>query len=390
MLWLLIGFILAFAVGLLGIFPSVHINNLLPLLLIFVKDPLISSVAIVSGSIIFCFTSYIANALFFVPSDSNFVSLMPMQRLYNEGKAYYAIYLSAIGSLYGFILGLPLILLFIFCLPFLKPIITFLTPIVLIATLLLLALSVKNVFGYLTIIFSSLLGLVVMFFPINIKNPLFVLIIGLFGISSIYIAIITKTQSIKQHLDLFPISTLKKIHIAIISSVLSIFVTLFPGLGSGVATYFGVKTNQLDDDGYIMLNGAINTLVIALSFFAAIYLEKTRTGSSFYFLNAAEYTALFDPVFLFAIILISISVGFFLTMFFAKHLIDLTNKINQKTICLFALVLVIVCIILFSNLFGLIVAIIGTAIGIFTILSNNPRILMLSCIIFPVLLWFLI
>jgi TctA family transporter len=351
-----LGILLAIFFGLIGAIPSIHINNILPIVNSFIYDFDILSIVIISGSIIFSFITFIPSALFFVPSESSFVSVMPMQKLHNEGKAYFAIYLASIGGLYGFIFSFPLIILFIFVLSYLEPIISILTPIILILTLILLIANVKNYFGYFVILFSGALGYLTLQSSLNVKNPLFVMITGLFGLSAIYSALISNSKNTKQYLKTWPISNLKKIHISIIASILSIFVTLFPGIGSGIATYFGVKTNKFDEEDYIMLNGAINTLVIILSFFSAIYLQKTRTGSAVYFLDIANTTIFSNPIILMFLIIFSVAIGFIITLYSAKRIIILTEKSNQKNLCLFAIIFILISILLFSNIWGFIIA----------------------------------
>jgi len=334
--------------------------------------------------VLFTFSSVISSFLFFIPSESNFVSLMPSQRLYYQGKAYYAIYLACTGALYAVVFGLPFIILFVLTLQFIKPILVFLTPFVLIFTLIFLLFSVKNILGIFAIGFSSLLGWLVLQSSLDVANPLFVLITGLFGLSAIYFAVISGHKTVKQTFRIYKPEFLKLFYISLIANILSIFVTLFPGIGSGIATYFGVKTSQLEKEDYIMLNGAINILVIILSLFAAAEIGSTRTGSAYWFKAVAENTILQNKLILVFLISVSIGIGFILTLFLAKKIILILEKINQKKICIFALCFLCLSVLLFSNILGFFVFLLSGLIGVFTIKTNNPRILMLSVIIFPV------
>jgi|GEM_PF-6348591 len=383
---LLAGFSYGLITSLSGLIPSLHINNILPVLS---SQTLTSGVAIVVGSVLFTFSSVISSFLFFIPSESNFVSLMPSQRLYYQGKAYYAIYLACTGALYAVVFGLPFIILFVLTLQFIKPILVFLTPFVLIFTLIFLLFSVKNILGIFAIGFSSLLGWLVLQSSLDVANPLFVLITGLFGLSAIYFAVISGHKTVKQTFRIYKPEFLKLFYISLIANILSIFVTLFPGIGSGIATYFGVKTSQLEKEDYIMLNGAINILVIILSLFAAAEIGSTRTGSAYWFKAVAENTILQNKLILVFLISVSIGIGFILTLFLAKKIILILEKINQKKICIFALCFLCLSVLLFSNILGFFVFLLSGLIGVFTIKTNNPRILMLSVIIFPVLIWFL-
>jgi len=162
---------------------------------------------------------------------------------------------------------------------------------------------------------------------------------------------------------------------------------LFPGLGNGFATYFGTKVSNLEDYGYIMLNGAINILVMILSFFSILIIEKARTASGI-FLEYYKNTFVFSFQWILLFCLIGIVLGYFLTLFFAKVFIKNIHKINYKKLNIILILFLHIIVILFSNTLGIIVFWLATLIGYLCIKTENPRILMIACIIVPVLLYF--
>jgi putative membrane protein len=385
----LIGTFIALLIGILsGLIPGLHINNVIYLISEISISLEVKAIIFIVSSIIFCFLSFIPSTLFSIPNTDNFVATLPSQRFLLKGKAYFAIKLYLLGAINGIIFGLPLIILFLFILQYLTKTIEILTPIILILGLIILFFNCKNYFGYLIILFSGLIGYFAMSFTF-VENPLLVIISGLFGVSNILFSLQNKNTIPKQTLETEDIDIKDKIKIGIIGPSLSIFVTLFPGLGNGFATYFGTKISNLKDEGYILLNGAINILVMILSFFTILIIGKARTASAVFFKEFTSNTIIFNFWWVLLFCLIGIIFGYFLSLFLAKVIIKHFDKLNYKKINIFILIFLHIVVLLFSNFLGLIVFWICTIIGYLCLKSENPRILMMACIIFPVLLYFI-
>lgn len=371
-----------------GLIPGLHINSIIYLISQLPLNLEINSIILIVSSIIFSFLSILPSTILSLPNNDNFVAILPAQKMYLKGKGFEAIMLYLKGAKYSLIYGLPLLILFLFLLPYLPNALKFLTPIILILSLLFLIFNTKNFLGYLIIIFAGLIGYFSMnYFTLN--NPLLPLISGLFGISSLIFILKENIISIKQKITFPNISKYTKIKIGIIAPSLSIIVSLFPGLGNGFATYFGSKISKLKDEEYILLNGGISTLVMILSFFVVYTLGKSRTASAVFFKDFAQNTIIYNYYLIVAIILLSIVLGYFITKFLAKNILLKTNKINNKKISYFLIVFLHILILIFSGFFGILVFWISGLIGYLCLISKNPRILLLSCIIIPVLIYFI-
>lgn len=385
---ILLGTLISIIIGIIsGLIPSLHINNVIYLINAISFSPEIKAMIFILSSIIFSFLAFIPATLLSIPNTDNFVSILPSQRLTLKGKAYFAIYLYLTGIINAIIFGLPLIILFILIMNYLILPIKLLTPFVLILALIILFFQIKNYLGILIILFSALLG----FFSLSyssIENPLLIIISGLFAMSNLIFVLQTKITHINQTFEIEKIEFFTKIKIGIIAPCLSIFVTLFPGLGNGFATYFGTKIGKFEDYGYIMLNGAINILVMILSFFSILIIDKSRTASGI-FLEYYKNTFVFSFQWIIFFCLIGIVLGYFLTLIFAKLFIKNMHKINYKKLTIILILFLHAIIILFSNIFGLLVFWLATLIGYLCIKTENPRILLMACILFPVLLYFL-
>jgi len=371
-----------------GLIPGLHINNVIYIVNNINFSLEIKAIIFILSSIIFCFLSIIPSTIFSIPNTDNFVSTLPSQKLVLHGKAYFAIRLYLLGAINGIIFGLPLIILFLLLLNYLTQTITILTPIILILGLLILFFNIKNYFGISIILFSASIGVFALNFA-SVENPLLVIISGLFGFSNILFALQNKIKIPNQNFICEDINLFDKIKIGVIGPCLSIFVTLFPGLGNGFATYFGSKLAKLSDYGYILLNGAINVLVMILSFFTILVAGKGRTASSVFFEEYTKNTFIYSIPWIIFFSLLGIAIGYFLTDLFAKIIIRNSNKINHKKLNIGLLIFLQILIILFSNFLGLIVFWMCSLIGYICIKTNNPRILMMSCIILPVLIYFI-
>lgn len=389
LLTIIIGSILGIFFGIIsGLIPGLHINSIIYLITKLPINIEINSIIIIISSIIFCFLSILPSIILSLPNNDNFISILPAQKMYLRGKGFEAILLYLNGAKYSLLYGLPLLTLFLILLPHLSKILKIITPIILIISLIFLFLNTKNFLGYLIIIFAGLIGYLSMNYFI-LENPLLPLISGLFGISSLIFILKENITHIKQKISFPNISRNTKIKIGVLASSLSIIVSLFPGLGNGFATYFGSKISKLKDEEYILLNGGISTLVMILSFFVVYTLGKSRTASAVFFKNLAKNSFVYNYFIIVAIIIFSIFLGYYLTIFLSKRILLKTKKINNQKISYFLIVFLHILVLIFSGYLGLIVFWISGLIGYLCILSKNPRILMLTCIIIPVLIYFI-
>ena len=389
LLIIIIGSILGILFGIIsGLIPGLHINSIIYLISQIPFSNEINSLIIIISSIIFCFLSILPSIILSLPNTDNFVSILPAQKMYLNGKGFEAVLLYLQGAKYSLLYGLPILILFLILLPYLTIILKLITPIILIISIIFLILNKNNYVGYIIIILSASTGYLSLNY-FNLQNPLLPLISGLFGISSLIFILKEDIKTIKQKISFPRIANHTKIKVGILASTLSIIVSLFPGLGNGFATYFGSKISNLKDEEYIILNGGISTLVMILSFFVVYSLGKSRTASAVFFKDFAKNTFTNNYFIILAIIILSIFLGYYITIFLSKKIILQTKKIDNKKISYFLIIFLHILVLIFSGYLGLIVFWISGLIGYLCIISKNPRILMLSSIIIPVLIYFI-
>ena len=198
-----------------GIIPGLHPNAVSvilittsPILLRYLSTielaALIVTVA-VSNSIIDALPSIYLGA---PDADSNAMNVLPGHRMLLEGKGHEAIVLTITGSLLGLIFAIvsipPLILLLKSGYPIIKDYLAF----IIIGTMAFLILREKNkIWALIIFLLSGVLGIAAI--NLQIKEPLFPLFSGLFGISTLILGLKNKVKIPKQENNKEAVSNLK-------------------------------------------------------------------------------------------------------------------------------------------------------------------------------------
>lgn len=393
--------IIALLIGILagtftGLTPGIHINLIASLLLFSFASstfaPIILIVFIVAMSITHTFIDFIPSVFLGAPDEDTFLSILPGHQLFKEGRGHDAVIL----TLYGSIIAIPIILLmtpiFIYFLPIIFTAIKTIIPYILIFISLFLIFREEN---FLTSIIIFLLAGILGFLTFNlpVKEPLMPLLSGLFGLSGLIISLKDNPLKIKQK-----ISPLKKIRIpkldflktALTASIVAPLCSFLPGIGSGHAAVIGSEMTKQNNCKFLILVGAINTIVMGLSFVTLYAIGKGRTGS------AAAINSLLPNITLsnLSIILITIIISgifaFVIGIQLSKFVANSINKINYKYLTLLVIFIIILFNLIFSNLLGIIILLTATALGIFTISSNSRRINMMGCLLIPSIIYYLI
>lgn len=379
-----------------GLLPGIHINLIASLLLVSFASstlsPLILVVFIVAMSITHTFLDFIPSVFLGAPEEDSFLSILPGHQLLKEGRGYEAVIL----TLYGSVIAIPIILLmspiFIKCLPFIFDSVKTIIPYILIFISFFLIFKEENLLTSLVIfLLAGILGYLTLNLPV--REPLMPLLSGLFGLSSMIISLKDKPNKNKQK-----IISLKKIKLpkssllknSLVASVVAPLCSFLPGIGSGHAAVLGSEMTKQDNRSFLFLVGAINTIVMGLSFITLYILGKTRTGS------AAAIKILLPEISssnlntIIITMIISGILAFLLGVQLSKFAAAFLNRINYTYLTLFVMVVIILFNIIFSNALGLLVLITATALGIFTISSGSRRINMMGCLLIPAIIYYII
>jgi len=379
-----------------GLAPGIHINLVSAIILgslsYLSKIPVLALVVfIVAMSVTHTFIDFIPSIYLGAPDDESFLSILPGHQLLLKGMAHEAFIL----TLYGSIFAIPAIIvitpIFIALLPTLFIAIKTIIPYILIfLSLFIILRDEKPSLSFLIFILAGFLGFLA--FNLPLKEPLLPLLSGLFGLSNLLFSIKSKTKLPNQEIKPLRYIKLTKKEFFKSSMASMIFAPLcsfLPGIGSGHAATLGSEFVQQNNRGFLFMLGAINTIIMGLSYVTVYAIQKARTGTAASVQSLlGEITKTNLTIILITIILtgiISFFIAVYLSAFFSKNI----NRLNYGWLTIAVLAIIIIINIIFSNWLGLLVLIAGTSLGFFTISSNARRINLMACLILPSIVYYL-
>lgn len=399
MLYFFLALILGIIAGTItGLFPGIHINLIAVSLVSFsyfflaFTSPLILTIFLVSMAITHTFIDYIPSVFLGAPDEDNFLSILPGHDMLIKGHAYSAVIYTLYGSISALIIILFISPIFIFLLPTIYPYIQKIIPIILILASIFLIYFEKTSKFWAIIIFllSGFLGIASLNLPIN--ESLLPLFTGLFGISSLTTSLLKKQEippqkilKLKQ-IKLKTKSILKSSFASIIASPL---VSFLPGLGTSQAAIIGSEvTGDLDQKEFLFLLGAINTIVMGLSFIALYSINKARTGTAIAISKIIQLN-LQDLFIIILTIILSGIIAFFLTIQLAKFFSTYIHKINYRLLAISIISILTILTIIFSGFLGLLVLIVSSSLGFTCISLGIKRTHLMGSLLLPVILFYI-
>ncbi len=398
MIQILIALLLGVAAGCVtGLTPGVHINLVALLLFTYSSffleytTTLVLVVFIISMAITHTFLDFIPSIFLGAPDDDTALSVLPGHRFLLKGQGYGAVKLTLIGSFSALFIILLMTPVFIFCLPKVYPFIKqYMAFILIAASCFLIFKEKKNRFWALMLfLLSGILGIATLNLAV-IKQPLFPLLSGLFGISLLTVSFLRNIKIPLQKITTIkikPKESMKALGASIIAGPL---VSFLPGLGSAQAAVIGSEiAGKLSRKGFLVLLGAINTIVMGLSFVALYVIQKSRTGAAVIVGKLLESFTLNHLLLFLTVALVAGSIATFLTLEFAKLFARGISKLNYRYLCLGIIALVTILTIPLSGIFGLLVLFTGTSIGIVAALKGIRKMHLMGCLLLPVILYFL-
>ena len=379
-----------------GITPGIHINLVSAILIsisaVSFVQPISLAIFLVAMAIAHTFVDYIPSVFLGAPDEDNFLSILPGHEMLIKGEAHSAVVYTLYGSLSALFVILIFTPIFIFFLPAAYPYAQRIMPFILIIASIFLIYFEKSSRIWAAIIFlmSGLLGIAS--FSLPLKEPLLPLFTGLFGVSSL-ITSITKEQKIPKQ-KILPIkqiklplhSFLKSVFASVIASPLCSFL---PGLGSGQAAVIGSEViGDLNRKEFLVLLGAINTIVTGLSFITLYTIGKTRTGVAVAVSKVIELN-LSDLWKIIGAIVISGILAFFITLFLSKKFSKKISKINYRILSWIIITILFVVCFVFSGWIGIILLAVSTVVGLTCIYAGIRRTHLMGCLLIPTILLYL-
>lgn len=380
-----------------GLTPGIHTNLVAVVLvsasgfLLKYTSPVVLGVFIIAISVTNTFIDSIPSIFLGAPEAEMALGVLPGHRYLLKGCGYMAVKLTLIGSFFGMIMS---ILFF----PISIPIVSFIYPflqnymgvMLLIVAAFMVLRDSQRLWSVLVFSLSGALGLIVLNMP-SLKEPLFPMLSGLFGISTLLISL-RDTNKIPPQKTTQDIKLKKSVALkALLSGQFSGFITaILPGLGAAQAAVISMQiTRKLGDHGFMILSGSINTVNFILSISALYAINKARNGS------IAAVSQLMDgidipiAVIFMASALVAGAVSVYAALKIAGLFSRFITKIDYKRLVIGIISFITFMVLLLTGPLGILVMLVSTAIGFIPAEKKVARTQAMGCLLVPVIVYFL-
>ncbi|MBI2140466.1 tripartite tricarboxylate transporter permease [Candidatus Woesearchaeota archaeon] len=384
-----------------GLIPGLHINLVAAFLLSssqtltkFISMGELSAFIIAMG-ITHTFLDALPSIFLGAPDADMAMGVLPGHKMLLEGKGYQAVRLTIVGSLLGLLGTLLFIFMALPLIPLVYPFIESHLSSILIVVVLFLLLKEKTLrkklWAFFVFLFSGLLGILTFAIP-NVNQPLFPLLSGIFGISTLVLALKENTSLPKQDFAAkvrVPWLTQAK---AVLAAVISgSFSGLLPGLGSAQAAVIASQVvRNLGNYGFLIMVGGINTVNFTFSIASLFALQRARNGAVVVILELLENITYGQMVFFLGVALAAGSIAAILAIVLAKIFVQLIQKLNYRKLCITVMAFVTLAVFLISGPLGLLILITSTCLGMISPLVGIKRSTAMGCLLLPVILFFLL
>lgn len=342
-------------------------------------------------SITHSFIDFIPSILFGVPNPDTTLSILPGHKMVYSGEAYYAIFLSSLGSLSGCffsILIIPLFILFIthFYESF-KIIIPYLLGIVSILFIIIEKGHSKKFWSSIILLFSGGQGLLLLNSDI-ISNPLLIIFSGIFGVAALINTFFEELTQLPKQKYKFKFKFSKDFFKSmVIGTVSSSLCSITPGIGnSQAAVLSSLLMKDISSKLFIVVLSSINTINFILSIITFYLIERARNGSIIAISQLKDTITLENVIFYFIIIILTCILAFFITLLIGKRIIKLVEKVNILKINFTIILFIFIIVFFFDSFYGILALIFTTILGLLCILLDVKRIHLMNVLIIPVIL----
>ncbi len=380
-----------------GLIPGVHINlvavivlSLSPFLLQY-TNVVVISIFIISVAITHTFLDFLPSIYLGAPEPATALSILPGHKMLLEGRAYEAIFLTVLGSLFALITAILLVPILIptvkIAYPFIKKNMAF---ILIIASVYLILIEKKSrLWAFIIFLMAGVFGFGVLNLHI-LNEPLLPMLSGLFGISMLVLSFLDKVKIPAQENKIDDISNFTILKSLSGCTIAGILCSFLPGLGPAQGAVLGLQLfKNIGDKGFLILVSGINTLNMVLSIAALYIIDKARSGAIVAISKIMESFNLNYLILFLGSSLIVAGIATFLALYLAKVFGKLINKLNYSVLCLAVIIFIIVLVFIFSKFIGLLVLVIATFIGLIPNIKGIKRSHLMGCLLLPVIFFYL-
>ncbi len=382
-----------------GLAPGIHVNTVAAGVLASLGiltayfSPLALGVFLVAMVIMHSFVDFIPSIFLGAPDDGETaLSVLPGHKLLLEGKGYTALKLTVIGGIGSTIIGLMLLPIFSLAIFYGYDKLGIVVPILILAFsafFILLEKSLKGkIWALLVFMMSGVLGIIVLN-QLPIKEPLFPMLTGLFGLSTIIISMLSKNKIVEQDINtnlVFEGRWLTHLKASLSAAIMSIL----PALGAAQATVLAqaAARKEKDDKEFLVMVGGINTVSSLFVLVTLFLIGRARTGvlatmKQFLELNYSTFAVLL------AASLVAVALAAITTLWLGKIIARRITKIKYRKLSFAVLVILILLAGIFGGFLGLFILSVSTAVGLIAPKVGIKRIHAMGCLAIPIVLYFI-
>lgn len=384
-----------------GLIPGIHIN-LVSIMVISISgyllgyaSPVVIGVFIIAMAITHTFLDTIPSIYLGAPDEDTAVAVLPGHKMLLNGMGHEAVKLTVIGSLLCIIASALLFPVFLLVFPVIYQLIKNWIGWILLFVVIYMILKDRKLniifWSAIVFLFSGILGIIVVSMD-NLQQPLFPMLSGLFGLSTLIFSLFQDVVLPKQRITEMVNVDKKEMAKAVFGGVFSGGLTsLFPGLGAAHAAIIaGTFIKEISVFSYLILVGGINTVNFFLSLVTLYTLGKARNGAVIAVLEIIQSINFQQLMIFIAASLIVAGIATFLALKISRIFCFFIGKLNYKALCLGVVAVVTVLVFVFSGFLGLFVLIISTSIGLIPNLAGVGKNNAMGCLLLPVILYFLL
>ena len=381
-----------------GLTPGIHVNLISATLVSL--SPIIIPIAgvlpaccfIIAMATTHSFLDALPSVFLGAPEAATALGVLPGHRYLLMGSGLMAVKLTVIGSLGSLALSAALF-------PLLLPLVAWVYPLLQrIIGWLLLAIAAfmvlrdrKPLWAAFIFLLSGTLGHVVLNMP-NLRNPLFPLLSGLFGLATLLYSLKDDSSIPKQQYLPYTDIDGKRTLQALGSGTLSGGITaVLPGIGAATAAVLSMQlTRKLGDHGFMVLMGGISTANFAISLVTLQALGKARNGALVAVQTLAETITAPHVLIFLCSAMIAGGVAGVLALSMGRSFARLMTRVPYKTLLLLIIGLIVALTPVLSGMRGMLILLVSTAVGLLPALKKVSRTQAMGCLLVPVMSYFIL
>ncbi|MBU6998879.1 MAG: tripartite tricarboxylate transporter permease [Theionarchaea archaeon] len=375
-----------------GLTPGLHVNTLLPFIVLLPVSGSMSAVLIFSLAVTHTFLDFIPSTLFGVPDEDTALSILPAHRLLLQGRGYEAIKLTVVGSLGSLMLSCSLAPLMIVLIPPLHATISPYLAYILLGFVAIMIGSEKSLLRIsasgAVFIISGLYGYIALNSPwIGNDLVLFPMFCGLFGISTLLMSATCSTRLPLQSFD-------TRIHLSRLQIMLNVvkgagagmLVSLFPGIGPAHAT--AVISMKSSPRTFLVAVSGVNTANAVYALIGMYTIGKARSGAVAVIQGLTEVNNAM-LVQLLSCGLLAAGVASVAALMVAQQMLKLISAVDYTAVTAGTCCILVVLVCAMTGVKGIALMAVGCSIGLLPPLLGIRRSHCMGVLLFPILLHYL-